>query len=77
MVTARVNFRHTIATRAAGGLSEVVTAVTRLSQGFPTIFLAMLSKQKNSASHVPSVAMKLSLYLSIQIMSISKQQLSL
>jgi hypothetical protein len=30
----------------------------------------MLSKQKNSASHVPSVAMKLSLYLSIEIISI-------
>jgi hypothetical protein len=63
MVTANVNLRETMATRSGGGPQETSDVLKRVRQDFPTIRLAIVSKQKNSASYVPSVAMKLSLYL--------------
>jgi hypothetical protein len=60
-VIAKVNFKDTMAARSGGKPWEVLAVVTRVSRGFPTIRLAMVSKRKNSALHVPSVAMKLSL----------------
>jgi hypothetical protein len=63
MVTASVNLRETMAARSGGGPRETSDVLKRVWQDFPTIRLALVSKQKNSASDVPSVAMKMSLYL--------------
>jgi hypothetical protein len=52
-----------MAARSGGGPRETSDVLKRVRQDFPTIRLAIVSKQKNSASYVPSVAMKLSLYL--------------
>jgi hypothetical protein len=76
MATARVNFRHTIAARAAGTLRSC-NCCNKVALRFSYYFSGYAIKTKNSASHVPSVAMKLSLYLPIEIMSASKQQLSM
>jgi hypothetical protein len=52
----------------SGGIFEVfVTDVRRKVHVFPMILLATLSKQNIRISAVSSAAMKLSLYLEIQI----------
>jgi hypothetical protein len=61
VVTAKVNLSETMV-----GPRETFAEPRRVWQDFPTIPLATLSKQKNSASDVPSVAMMSSLYLSIR-----------
>jgi hypothetical protein len=61
MVTAKVNLSETMV-----GPWETFAEPRRVWQDFPTIPLATLSKQKNSALDVPSVAMMPSLYLSIR-----------
>jgi hypothetical protein len=59
----------------SGGISDVlVTEETTKWHNFPTIFLAMLSKQNILASAVPSVAMNVNLYLKVSI-RIMKQNL--
>jgi hypothetical protein len=56
MVTAKVNLSDTIVARSARGPREACGILSRVSQHFPTIRQAILSKQKNYASEVPSVA---------------------
>jgi hypothetical protein len=63
MFTSNVNLRPTIAERYDGVLHEAPRVLARNSQGFPIIYFVILSKQNNSASTVPSVAKKVSLYL--------------
>jgi hypothetical protein len=68
--TANVNFSDTIDARS-GGMSDVlVTKETTDGQDFPTILLAMLSKQNILTSVVPSVAMNVNLYLKMIIRTI-------
>jgi hypothetical protein len=53
---AEVNLSPMILESSVGVLVETLIDLTRISQGFPTICLAMVSKQNILASAVPSVA---------------------
>lgn len=61
MVTTKVNLSETMVGRFGGGPRETFVEPKRVEQDFPTIHVATLSKQKNSASNDQLVAMKLSL----------------
>jgi hypothetical protein len=63
MFIANVNLSPTIAVSSEGVFPEMSIDLRRALQGLPTMRLATLLKQKNSASAVPSVAKKVNLYL--------------
>jgi hypothetical protein len=63
MLMANVNLSATMVAWSGGISPELFIDLMRASQGFPTMCFAILSKQNKSASAVPSLAIKLSLYL--------------
>jgi len=66
MVTTKVNLSETMVGRFGGGPRETFVEPKRVEQDFPTIHVATLPKQKNSALDVPSVEIMSSLYMSIR-----------
>ena len=65
MVTAKVNFEETIAAISIGSPSRPLGALMTVSTDLPTIRRPISPKHIISASSVPSVGMKHSLYLYI------------